>query len=1049
LKGADSMGKIRLYVLCVIILLFGLCLISPVIAETQLDSMGWKFRSDNNNSGVYDDGGERPDGNEIWTYTTRGAISSSPAVADGVIYVGSWNLQAESWNNKLFALNAATGSHIWDYTMGSAVYSSPAVANGVVYVGSYDHNVYALDAATGSHIWTYTTRNLVASSPAVANGVVYVGSTDGNVYALNAATGSQIWNYTTGSAVYSSPAVANGVVYVGSYDHNVYALDAATGSQIWNYTTGSAVYLSSPAVVNGVVYVGSWDNNVYALNAVTGAHIWTYTTGNHVDSSPAVANGVVYVGSYDHNVYALNAATGAHIWTYTTGDVVSSSPAVANGVVYVGSWDDNVYALNAATGAHIWNYTTWNNVDSSPAVANGVVYVGSTDGNVYGLGSFPDNTTNLLIGKSAPQFQENSSIMDYTLSYRNQGPILAENVVLKDFLPNDVEYISATGTPIYDISKGTVTWNLGNIPSFTTGTQSITVRIPSSVPGGYVLNNTANITTTTKEVWYHDNTGWALTTVKNGFLPPGVSLSPYTPSSNGIPSVHYQNQLTFGYHSCPNATGVDIRIHINDGKSDITGSMNGGPPDWHYTTTFYPRHGEALITYTIHGCDIQNVTFPIYIDPAGYIYDTITGERIQGASVWLQWPDDVGNWTNVPTGLIPPPMQPDLNPQITNDDGQYQWDVVEGSYRVYVEADGYKSAASTMVNIPPPVFDLNVGLEPTIVPTTGSISVSSTPSGAQIYLDGSSTGHNTSYTLTGISAGQHIVLLKLAGYKDYNERVTVIAGQTVLMNHTMEPVSPVADFTASPLTGSYPLSVHFTDNSTGLLPLTYQWSFGDGSPLATEKHPVHIYPSAGKFSVNLTVTNSAGNNTRTRPEYINVTTPQPQTYIIKLYPGWNFVSTPKKIAAGSNAVEVVFANVDFDHHSSLLYDGQNKTWIQFTSGVVKPLDGIWVYSKYRVDVPLQFDTTSIPIPPSKLVYRGWNGIGETGVNPISARELLTQVGQLNENWDTLIGINASSHISETYIRGSTNPYFSDLKLTYPTAGYWLQINTDDTLEGLL
>ncbi len=176
---------------------------------------------------------------------------------------------------------------------------------------------------------------------------------------------------------------------------------------------------------------------------------------------------------------------------------------------------------------------------------------------------------------------------------------------------------------------------------------------------------------------------------------------------------------------------------------------------------------------------------------------------------------------------------------------------------------------------------------------------------------------------------------------------------------------------------------------------------------------------------------------------------QPPTYTIKLYPGWNFVSTPKKLAAGSNTVEVVFANVDFDHHSSLLYDGQNKTWIQFTSGVVKPLDGIWVYSKYQVDVPLQFDTTSIPIPPSKLVYRGWNAIGETGVNPISARELLTQVGQLNGNWDTLIGINASSHVSETYIRDSTNPYFSDLKLTYPTAGYWLQMNLDDTLEGLL
>ena len=54
--------------------------------------------------------------------------------------------------------------------------SSPAVANGVVYVGSDDDNVYALNASTGAKLWSYTTGGYVDSSPAVANGVVYVGS---------------------------------------------------------------------------------------------------------------------------------------------------------------------------------------------------------------------------------------------------------------------------------------------------------------------------------------------------------------------------------------------------------------------------------------------------------------------------------------------------------------------------------------------------------------------------------------------------------------------------------------------------------------------------------------------------------------------------------------------------------------------------------------------------------------------------------------------------------------------------------------------------------
>src|SRR5437899_11176442 len=60
--------------------------------------------------------------------------------------------------------------------------STPAVANGVVYVGSTDGNLYAFQAATGQKIWSApagaATGNWVASSPAVANGVVYVGSLD-------------------------------------------------------------------------------------------------------------------------------------------------------------------------------------------------------------------------------------------------------------------------------------------------------------------------------------------------------------------------------------------------------------------------------------------------------------------------------------------------------------------------------------------------------------------------------------------------------------------------------------------------------------------------------------------------------------------------------------------------------------------------------------------------------------------------------------------------------------------------------------------------------
>jgi tripartite motif-containing protein 71 len=84
---------------------------------------------------------------------------------------------------------------------------------------------------------------------------------------------------------------------------------------------------------------------------------------------------------------------------------------------------------------------------------------------------------------------------------------------------------------------------------------------------------------------------------------------------------------------------------------------------------------------------------------------------------------------------------------------------------------------------------------------------------------------------------------------------------------TVESI-PVAAFSASPYSGTAPLNVQFTDRSTGY-PESWSWDFGDGST-STEKSPVHTYSAAGRYTVNLTVTNLAGNNTKSMSSYIRV-----------------------------------------------------------------------------------------------------------------------------------------------------------------------------------
>jgi len=105
----NNTRRIRLFFLVCI-----LGLIIPVATVVTAAGPGeaWKFRSDLPNSGIYDDGGTRPAGTLLWNFTVGNGFNSSPAVVDGVVYVGCDD-------NKLYAFNANTGGLLWSYTTGA------------------------------------------------------------------------------------------------------------------------------------------------------------------------------------------------------------------------------------------------------------------------------------------------------------------------------------------------------------------------------------------------------------------------------------------------------------------------------------------------------------------------------------------------------------------------------------------------------------------------------------------------------------------------------------------------------------------------------------------------------------------------------------------------------------------------------------------------------------------------------------------------------------------------------------------------------------------
>jgi FOG: PKD repeat len=92
--------------------------------------------------------------------------------------------------------------------------------------------------------------------------------------------------------------------------------------------------------------------------------------------------------------------------------------------------------------------------------------------------------------------------------------------------------------------------------------------------------------------------------------------------------------------------------------------------------------------------------------------------------------------------------------------------------------------------------------------------------------------------------------------------------------------APVADFTANPISGEVPLTVQFTDASTGS-PTSWAWDFeNDGVVDSTDQNPVYTYTIDGNYSVNLTVTNDGGIDSEVKTDYIKVTQHTPKTWTV-------------------------------------------------------------------------------------------------------------------------------------------------------------------------
>ncbi len=221
----------------------------------------------------------------------------------------------------------------WTFKTGDSIEGAPAIADGTVYIGSFDKHFYAIDLATGKQKWKLKLGH-VKASPSVKGDKVYVGTLNGEFYCLSAADGKEIWKFEAGGEISSGCNFHGTNILIGSHDSTLYCLDA-NGKKVWEVMT------------DGLVIAGSRDQRVYALDRKTGAEVWNFETDGMVDGSPVVVGSRVYAGcmSKDGNFYVLDLKTGKKLQELNLDSAVVGSVSVGPDCVLVGTEDGTLFCL--------------------------------------------------------------------------------------------------------------------------------------------------------------------------------------------------------------------------------------------------------------------------------------------------------------------------------------------------------------------------------------------------------------------------------------------------------------------------------------------------------------------------------------------------------------------------------------------------------------------------------------------------------------------------------------------------------------------------------
>lgn len=101
------------------------------------------------------------------------------------------------------------------------------------------------------------------------------------------------------------------------------------------------------------------------------------------------------------------------------------------------------------------------------------------------------------------------------------------------------------------------------------------------------------------------------------------------------------------------------------------------------------------------------------MDPSGYVYEAVESNRLQGVTASVYYKEYVADmFGDIHENIVlwDAEAYAQQNPLFTDENGMYQWDVPAGLWQVKLEKEGYQTAYSEWLPVPPPQLEVNIGM---------------------------------------------------------------------------------------------------------------------------------------------------------------------------------------------------------------------------------------------------------------------------------------------------------------------------------------------------